>query len=317
MRTSVRQTSTEKRADQRSSMELWALKATAGAVVLMLAAGALAQAQDAAPAPGQAASAAAGNAESGQQMQTVVVTGIRKGIEDAIAVKKNSDSIVEAVSAEDIGKLPDSSIAESLARLPGTAAQRVNGRATSVSIRGFSPDFSTALLNGREQVSTGDSRYVEFDQYPSELLTGVTVYKTPDGSLVGQGLSGTVDMQTARPLNFGSRVVAASYRGEQLGKGIDTPSGHGNRFNLAYIDQFADRTLGVAVGYARLSEKTGVTQNFSDWGVATACPQPANADGSCPVATFNAPGGFNDLVDQSDQKRDAAMATPSTIHTAK
>jgi iron complex outermembrane receptor protein len=178
-----------------------------------------------------------------------------------------------------------------------------------VSIRGFSPDFSTALLNGREQVSTGDSRYVEFDQYPSELLTGVTVYKTPDGSLVGQGLSGTVDMQTARPLNFGSRVVAASYRGEQLGKGIDEPAGHGNRFNLAYIDQFADRTVGVALGYARLSEKTGVTQNFSDWGVATVCPQPANPDGSCPVATYKAPGGFNDLVDQSDQKRDAAMAT--------
>jgi iron complex outermembrane receptor protein len=286
---------------------LWALKATAGAAVLLLATGGVAYGQAAAPAPDQAASAAAKSGD--QTLQTVVVTGIRKGIEDAIAVKKNSDSIVEAVSAEDIGKLPDSSIAESLARLPGTAAQRVNGRATSVSIRGFSPDFSTALLNGREQVSTGDSRYVEFDQYPSELLTGVTVYKTPDGSLIGQGLSGTVDMQTARPLNFGSRVIATSYRGEQLGKGIDTPSGHGNRFNLAYIDQFADRTFGVALGYARLSEKTGVTQNFSDWGVNDVCPV-ANVNGACPTATLGkAPGGFNDLVDQSDQKRDAVMAT--------
>jgi outer membrane cobalamin receptor len=65
-------------------------------------------------------------------LNTVTVTGIRKGIEDAISVKKNSDSIVEAISAEDIGKLPDISIAESIARLPGLAAQRVSGRATRV-----------------------------------------------------------------------------------------------------------------------------------------------------------------------------------------
>ena len=72
---------------------------------------------------------AATGAQAQQQLDTVVVTGIRKGIEDAISVKKNKDSIVEAISAEDIGKLPDSSIAESIARLPGVTAQRVAGRA--------------------------------------------------------------------------------------------------------------------------------------------------------------------------------------------
>ena len=97
------------------------------------------------------------------------------------------------------GKLPDVSIGESIARLPGLAAQRVAGRAQVISVRGLSPDFATTLLNGREMVSTGDNRSVEFDQYPSELLSGVTVYKTPDAGLVGQGLSGTLDMQTVRP----------------------------------------------------------------------------------------------------------------------
>src|SRR3569833_2179244 len=149
MRTPITQSASGKRATGRTPMELWALSATAGAAVLMMMAAGAAQAQAVTP-PAAAASAAT---PADQPMQTVVVTGIRKGIEDAISVKKNADEIVEAVSAEDIGKLPDSSIAESLARLPGTAAQRVNGRATSVSIRGFSPDFSTALLNGREQVS--------------------------------------------------------------------------------------------------------------------------------------------------------------------
>ena len=105
-----------------------------------------------------AAGATAQQAQQPQQLETVTVTGIRKGIEAAISVKRNSDSIVEAISAEDIGKLPDSSIAESIARLPGLTAQRVNGRAQEVQIRGLAGQFATTLLNGREQVSTGDNR---------------------------------------------------------------------------------------------------------------------------------------------------------------
>ncbi len=98
--------------------------------------------------------------------------------------------MVEAVSAEEIGKLPDVSIAESIARLPGVAAQRVGGRAEIISVRGFSPDFTTVLLNGRQQASSGYNRGVEFDQYPSELLGSVVVYKTPDADIAGMGLAG-------------------------------------------------------------------------------------------------------------------------------
>jgi TonB-dependent receptor len=198
-----------------------------------------------------AAGASAQQAAQPQQLDTVVVTGIRKGIEASISVKKNADNIVESVSAEDIGKLPDISIAESIGRLPGLTAQRVAGRAQVISVRGLSPDFATSLLNGRELVSTGDNRSVEFDQYPSELLASVNVYKTPDGGLVGQGLSGTIDMQTVRPLNFGSRVVAFNVRGQRnaLGSAANTDA-TGNRISASYIDQFADRTIGLVLGYA-------------------------------------------------------------------
>src|SRR5690606_27950505 len=126
-----------------------------------------------------------GSQNEAVNLDRVVVTGIRRGIESAISVKRDATSIVEAISAEDIGKLPDVSIAESIARLPGMAAQRVAGRAQVITVRGLSPDFATTLLNGREMVSTGDNRSVEFDQYPSELISGVTVYKTPDSGLVG------------------------------------------------------------------------------------------------------------------------------------
>ena len=100
-------------------------------------------------------------------MEGVVVTGIRVGIQNAIDAKRQNMSIVEAISAEDIGKLPDTSIAESISRLPGLTSQRAEGRASAISLRGTDPGFTTALMNGREQVSTGDNRSVEFDQYPS------------------------------------------------------------------------------------------------------------------------------------------------------
>jgi iron complex outermembrane receptor protein len=203
-------------------------------------------------------------------MQTVQVTGIRRGIEAAISVKKNSDSIVEAISSEDLGKLPDQSIAESLARLPGVTTQRdVHGNASIISIRGMSADFSTGLLNGREQVSTGDSRSIEFDQYPGELLSGVVVYKTPDASVVGQGLSGTVDMQTVRPLDFKGRTMAVNYRREKSGLGLDYAKGHGNRFTWSYIDQFANRTVGIAFGFARLQGTGPENSRFNGWGGGT------------------------------------------------
>ncbi len=234
---------------------------------------------------------------SAQTTETVTVTGIRRGIESAISQKKGSDSIVEAISAEDIGKLPDSSIAESIARLPGVAAQRVNGRATEISIRGLSGDFANTLLNGREQVSTGNNRSVEFDQYPSELLASVLIYKTPDAALVGQGLSGTIDLQTVRPLSFGQRTVSVNLRGEKNGQG--TPfKGDGQRFNVSYIDQFAGKTVGVALGVARLTQsvRKSRTETYDE------------------NATFNLSGtnithnqGFKYFVDDTDETRTAAM----------
>ncbi|HEY1069542.1 MAG TPA: TonB-dependent receptor [Thermomonas sp.] len=223
------------------------LSVALASAAMMMAAQAFAQ--EAQPAA-QNAPAAKKKADA-KNLDTVVVTGIRGGIERAIDIKKDATSIVEAISAEDIGKLPDVSIAESIARLPGVAAQRVAGRAQVLSVRGLSPDFSTTLLNGRELVSTGDNRSVEFDQYPSELMAGVTIYKTPDAALVGQGLSGTMDMRTVRPLDYDKPVVAISGRWQRNSLGSAANQGAtGNRFNASYIGQSADRTIGYSIGYS-------------------------------------------------------------------
>ncbi|HEU4852882.1 MAG TPA: TonB-dependent receptor [Telluria sp.] len=244
----------------------------------------------------------------------VVVTGIRGSIETSIQAKKNAEGITEVVTAEDIGKLPDVSIAESLARLPGLAGQRVQGRAQVIAIRGMSPDFAGTLLNGREQVTTGDNRGVEFDQFPSELIYSATVYKTPDAALIGQGLSGTVDMRVVRPLDLRERKIALNARAERNSNGTmnEGTSADGMRVSASYVDQFANNTVGVAVGYAHL-DSPGQDQTYMAWGFETTdnvCTQ--NPDWGCNAASGIPAGvtyqnGFEASAQSRTQKRDGIM----------
>lgn len=196
-------------------------------------------------------------------LDTITVTGIRRAIEASIDTKQSENTVVEAISAEDIGKLPDASIADSLARLPGLTAQRFGGRPQEINIRGFAGDFSTALLNGREQVSLGNNRGVEFDQYPSELMSQVVVHKTTSADMVGQGLSGTVNLKTVRPLAFGERAVALNARADM--NDLDGENEFGGRYSISYIDQFADNTVGVALGYAHMDNPIQGRQ-YESWG---------------------------------------------------
>ncbi|WP_404416096.1 TonB-dependent receptor [Brevundimonas vesicularis] len=246
-----------------------------------------------------AQTAAATTAQADDQATEVgeiVVTGIRRSIEAAISAKANNTSIVEVISAEDIGKLPDVSIAESLARLPGVTMQRLDGRSQAISIRGLGPDFTTALLNGRELVTTGDNRGVEFDQFPAELLNSVVVYKTPDAALIGQGLGGTVDLRTVRPLAYGRQAIAMNYRHEwnELGALNSGTTDNGDRYTISYIDQFLDGTLGVALGYAHMSSPYQ-SERFNAWGY------PTYSDGNLLT------GGVKPYVMSSELERDGYM----------
>ncbi|PKH30052.1 MULTISPECIES: TonB-dependent receptor [unclassified Shewanella] len=232
-----------------------------------------------------------------ENIEVIQVTGIRRSLQESQSLKMSSSSIVEAISAEDIGKLPDVSIAESLARLPGIAAQRLDGRANVISIRGLGPDFTTATLNGREQASVNDNRGVEFDQYPSELLNRVVVYKTPDASVMAQAIGGTVDMQTISPLTHGEQTIAMSLRGEMndLGSLNSGSSDTGYRGSISYIDQFADDTIGIALGYARMMSPNQ-EERWQAWGY------PENDAGDSVL------GGAKPFVRSSELERDGVLA---------
>ncbi|MCL2912307.1 TonB-dependent receptor [Shewanella corallii] len=243
---------------------------------------------------------AAEQSTADEPVEVIEVRGIRGSLAAAQATKMDNSSIVESISAEDIGKLPDNSIAESLARLPGLTTQRLNGRANVVSIRGLAPDFTTATLNGREQVTVNENRGIEFDQYPSELINSAVVYKTPDASLMAQAIGGTVDLQTIRPLAFGEQALVVNGRYEMNDMDQLNPdvSNKGYRSSISYIDQFLDDTLGVAIGFSSMSSPSQ-NERSHVWGY----PEAKDLEGSPLVIS-----GYKPYVQSSELQRDGVMA---------
>lgn len=205
-------------------------------------------------------------------LEEIVVTGIRRSLMDSITVKAENSSIVEAISPEDIGKLPDTSIAESLARLPGLAGARVDGRTSGISVRGFNEQYVATTMNGRELLGIGDNRGVEYDLYPSEIIAGAVVYKTPDASLVNQGLGGIVDLRTLRPLDR-ERIISfnGSYEMNELESANPDYDDTGHRLAFTYSDTFASDTFGMALTFASMKSPSQEEQ-IRVWGYADADP---------------------------------------------
>lgn len=231
---------------------------------------------------------------------SIVVSGIRASLDSSARIKRMSTTIVDSVSSEDIGKLPDVSIADSLARLPGVTAQRLEGRDQRLSIRGLGPDFSTTLLNGREQVTVGDNRGVEYDQYPSEFFKNVNVYKSSDASLIAAGVAGTVDLRMLRPLATDKRVISVRAEGEMNGEKSLNPDSprYGYRASGTYVDQFADDTFGIAIGVSA-SQIPSQDQRYNAWGYS----------GSGTAADPLVLGGAKPYVQSNNLKRYGGVAT--------
>lgn len=171
--------------------------------------------QQAAPAPAAAASAPA--KPGAQKLDTVIVTGIRGALEQSLNVKRNADSHIDVISAEDIGKMPDKNVADSLARVPGVNISSASANEGGfdendrVSMRGTNPSLTQTLINGHN-VASGDwfvlnqtglvGRSVSYSLLPSELVSRVEVHKSPQAHIVEGGVAGAVDIITRKPLDF-------------------------------------------------------------------------------------------------------------------
>ncbi len=156
--------------------------------------------------------AAAEEADEAEIVEEVVVTGTRATIQSSIEVKRASDTIVEALSAEDIGDLPALSIGEALETLTSAASHRDQGTATEVSIRGMGPFLGSTTFNGRDATNGSGDRSVNFSMFPSELFNKIQVYKTQQASLIEGGVSGQILLGNVRPIDYGKRRVQGDFK---------------------------------------------------------------------------------------------------------
>src|SRR6266850_200885 len=195
---------------------------------------------------------------SNQNLQEIVVTGIRASLEQAIARKRAASSIVDVVTAEDIGKMPDKNIADSLQRLPGVTISSAGANeggfdeADRVSLRGTNPSLTQTLVNGHsvasgdwfvlDQVGNTVGRSVSYTLLPSELVSRVVVHKSSEASIVEGGVTGSVDIITRKPLDFRkSNTLEASVGGAYA----DLPGTTDPQFNALGNWVNDDHTFGV------------------------------------------------------------------------
>ncbi|MCF2949096.1 TonB-dependent receptor [Paraglaciecola aquimarina] len=187
--------------------------------------------------------------------EIIEVRGIADAYRNAIAEKRSSATIVDALSSSDIGALPDLSVAETLERITGVSGDRFKGNASEISIRGLGPFLGFSTVNGRAISSGSGNRSVAFSQFPSELVNGVTVFKAQKADLLEGGVSGLIDLKTIKPVDYGKErfqtEMRLNYNPYQAKFNDD--NGLGYRPSASYTNSFElddGGKFGFAVGYA-------------------------------------------------------------------
>jgi len=226
----------------RASQKQWLAKFLVGTSALSLMGVAQAAAAQEAPAEGEV---------NGDE---IVVTGIRASLAASADIKREAQGVVDAISAEDIGKFPDTNLAESLQRITGVSIDRSNGEGSLVTVRGFGPEFNLVTLNGRQMPTAliGDggsapsSRSFDFDNIASEGIAGVEVYKSGRVTMESGGIGSVINLRTPRPLD------KPGLRGSLAVKGVyDSSRNQGNpitpEVSGILSTTFANDTIGILI----------------------------------------------------------------------
>ncbi len=183
-------------------------------------------------------------------MDEMLVRGIRSSLERSMDVKRSESGVVDAITAEDIGKFPDGNLAESLQRITGVSIDRQSNEGNQISVRGLGPNFNMVTLNGRQMpvtsspeqesiASATQSRAFNFAEIASESVSGVNVYKTARPDLPSGGMGATVDIRTARPFDFSETTIfanAAALHDSSVDRGDDITPEIGGLFSTTFAD---------------------------------------------------------------------------------
>lgn len=183
--------------------------------------------------------------EAGATESEIVVTGIRAAERAAIDIKRNAVVVVDSIVAEDLGKLPDNNVAESLQRIPGVTIERNRGEGRFVTVRGFGPKFNAVTVNGRTLATDNNGREFSFDVLPSEIISGADVYKSPQASINGASIGATVDVRTIRPIDGRSGLTFA---GSAAGMWSELADTYNPEFSGVGSWKNEDGTMAFALG---------------------------------------------------------------------
>jgi TonB-dependent receptor len=224
------------------------------------------------PAAVHAQQAPAPAASAPATSQTIVVTGIRGALESSLDLKRDGQGIVDGISAEDIGKFPDTNLAESLQRISGVSIDRSIGEGSRVTVRGVGPDFNRVLLNGRQMPSSSiadtgpsNSRAFDFGNLASEAISAIEVYKTSRAASPTGGIGATINIKTARPLDRPGRYGSIGVKGVVDTSADRLPSTMKGdtvtpEVSGIYSETFADGKFGVALSASYQERSLGYNQ---------------------------------------------------------
>lgn len=241
--------------------------------------------------------------------EEIVVTGIRASLEAAMDIKRESNGVVDAISAEDIGKFPDTNLAESLQRIPGVSIDRRNGEGSQVTVRGFGPTFNLVTVNGR-QIATSDvnavggdqnvdfsratGRSFDFSNLASEGVSRLEVYKTGRAAIPSGGIGAAINVVTQRPLDG----RAEGLRGSIGAKALYDTSNDGFKINpevsgvVSWSD--AEDRFGVSLfGAYQKRDSAAASATSNDWNIAPFSSMPGR---DAQTVITNAPTDPNQLV---------------------
>ncbi len=249
------------------------------------------------------------------ELEEIVVTGIRSSLERAADIKRNSKGVVDAISAEDIGKFPDANLAESLQRITGVSIDRSNNEGNQVTVRGFGPGFNLVTLNGRSLPTSvalaGGSfnRSFQFSHLASSSVSAVEVYKTGQAHLPTGGIGSTVNIRTAKPFDYDGLKLSGSLKAN-----VDTTNVTGSdvtpEVSFLASNLFADGKVGLLASVSHSERDSRIEQGFVDIWDRPTNGTDAGVDGSANTNPNNAlylPRNFNFEVGDTHRERTNAQ----------
>jgi iron complex outermembrane receptor protein len=234
------------------------------------------------------------------EIEIIEVTGIRGALDRAMNQKREAGGVVDSISAEAIGKFPDTNLAESLQRITGVSIDRSGGEGQLITVRGFGPQFNVVLVNGRQMASENKSRAFSFDTIASELVKNLNVHKTSTSTMQSGGIGAIVNVSTARPFDMSGFKIAGSVKGIYDGNSEETTP----EISGLISNTFNDDTFGVLFAISHQERNTRLNQAQVDgWLENVGVPHPQTESGDTYTGNIFSPRNYDHKVTTEKRTR--------------